>query len=124
MLEKVTHHEIFRRGEARWSDRGSGRVNVSAEESSSGPPVHSERRVHYVKRQANSDKSAGLDSNHSHFVLVDGCSKWRDEINLRAQIEHGLCSMYSVPYVTLVVGGGSGTLPVDEDDGNRVRDVG
>jgi hypothetical protein len=43
-------------------------------------------------------------------LLVDGCSKWRDEIDLRAQVEGNLCNRFAVPHVTLVVGGGLGTL--------------
>ena len=67
--------------------------------------------MHYVKRAANSDRSAGLDSNHSHFLLVDaGGEGWGSEIPLRAALEGKLCESLRVPSVLLVVQGGQGTF--------------
>ena len=105
VLKKVTHHDTFLRPKSQPLLR---RTNVSRFERER--VVQTERRVHYVKRVPNSDRSAGLDSNHTHFVLVDGCKGWRDEIALRSQIESTVCVQHGLPHVTLVVGGGTGTL--------------
>lgn len=116
VLRKVSHHDVFTR--SGWGANGStaaaaasaasggaaggggstGSASIpprmcgsSVSGGSSSSIQQGERRVHYVKHSANSDRSAGLDANHSHFVLVDGCGRWGDEIQLRAQLEMRLC---------------------------------
>jgi len=70
------------------------------------------RPVHYVKRIQNSDASASLDEQHSHFLLVDGGpgSSWGSEIELRSKVEEKICDFLRVPRVLLVIQGGLGTF--------------
>ena len=60
-----------------------------------------------------------LDPNHTHFLFVEDGHDWKfgAEIELRAALEHALCTWaqetsggISAPMVLLVVGGGIGTL--------------
>ena len=70
-----------------------------------------ERRVRYVKRIQNSDASAALDEQHSHFLLVDDpSSSWGSEIELRSKVEEKICDFLRVPRVLLVIQGGLGTF--------------
>ena len=66
--------------------------------------------VIYVKRRKNSQMSAGLDPNHTHFFLVDDQREdWGGEIKLRAEFESELSREFGVPLVMLVLEGGPGT---------------
>ena len=66
----------------------------------------------YIKQKKNDSKSAALDINHSHFVLVDNTETddWGGEVEMRALIEKRLSEKLALPYVLLVVQGGRGTI--------------
>ena len=66
----------------------------------------------YFKNVRNSAQSAALDSNHTHFVLVNHADKkgWGTEIEMRIQIETRLAEKHNVPIIYLVIAGGPNTL--------------
>ena len=75
------------------------------------------RHVHYVKRAQNSRASSALDSEHTHFLLVDSGidSEWASEIEFRGKVEEKISEDLRVPRVLLVIQGGPGTfLTVDD----------
>ena len=66
----------------------------------------------YVQSEPNSNQGAGLETRHTHFVIVDGGAEgnWGDEIRLRDTVLGLLEKWYNVPSVCLVVQGGPNTL--------------
>ena len=75
------------------------------------------RRVHYVKRMHNSSASSALDSQHTHFLLVDDGidSSWGSEIKFRGEVEEKICEHLRVPRVLVVIQGGPGTFKTVKD---------
>jgi len=56
-------------------------------------------------------KSALLDPNHSHFVLVDNAFyNFGSEIDFRTELEAEIARFYQIPIVVLVIGGGWRTV--------------
>jgi len=76
-----------------------------------------ERKVHYVKRAQNSSASSALDSQHTHFLLVDSGtdSKWASEIEFRGKVEEKISEDLRVPRVLVVIQGGKGTFQTVTD---------
>ena len=70
------------------------------------------RRVAYGKRMQSSSASSALESQHTHFLLVDGGidSTWGSEIDFRGEVEEMISQHLRVPRVLLVVQGGPGTF--------------
>ena len=67
----------------------------------------------YNKSRRNSAESAALDTNHSHFVLIDTSeadNDWYHEVDMRGRIEQRLTDKLALPRVEIVVQGGVGTL--------------
>ena len=67
-----------------------------------------DREALYVKRTPNSDESAGLDPNHTHFICVDNQNDagWGGEVELRGKLEKHLAERFDIPTVLVVVKGG------------------
>ena len=65
-----------------------------------------------------SSSGAPLNSDHTHFILVDngkvGGPAWGSEIALRSSLEATIANTKNVPIVQLVVQGGPGTLATVE----------
>lgn len=118
--QKVSHRELFfssagAAGEERGQrfDRlgpggGTGELGIGGGSGDGGfdgaDGVRTQRKVHYVKRVANSSSSSAIDQNHTHFLLVDnGKDKWGGEIKLRADIERALRRKLKTAAVLLVV---------------------
>ena len=76
-----------------------------------------ERKVHYVKRAQNSAASSALDSQHTHFLLVDSGidSTWGSEIKFRGKVEETISEDLRVPRVLVVIQGGPGTFRTVKD---------
>lgn len=66
----------------------------------------------YVKNERNSEAYAGLDPNHTHFILVENEVKpgWGSEVEMRGQIETKLSEKHNLPIICLVISGGPNTL--------------
>jgi hypothetical protein len=83
-----------------------------------GTPNSSARERRYHIRQAErSDENGGwLETSHTHFVMVDprngtsGRRAWGVEKTTRQRCIKALVSLMNIPVVTLVMGGGLGTL--------------
>ena len=80
-----------------------------------------EEKVHLLREKPNTGDGANLESNHSHFLLVDdhdptthpdldGGDLWQTEIPFRFALEETYCRLRAVPRVLLVVQGGPGSL--------------
>ena len=91
-MHKVTNHEGMREAKP---------------EPGQQPPLRP-----YFKVKKNSEESAALDPNHSHFVLVDNDENkgWGGEIEMRGLIEKRLSEKLALPMVCIVVQGGKGTV--------------
>jgi hypothetical protein len=74
-------------------------------------------RVHYFKRTDNTDASHALDTQHTHFLLVDDGirSDWGSEIEFRGKVEEKISEHLRVPRVQLVIQGGPNTLKTVAD---------
>ena len=114
-FRKVTHCEKFYNesrqsgSSGRTSEREHIEGDDAAEASADGTAGTS--MVHYVKRKNNSHDSAGIDANHTHFLMVDNQKDedWGGEIELRTKLESELAKYYRVPLVLLVIEGGANT---------------
>ena len=114
MLQRTTHHEKFRSDAIRHEldklkEKGAEQID---------PYVC---QVGYPKNSKDPDGFAGLDSGHTHFLLVDNGSdegaevSWNCEVKLRAQLEKKICDVYGASGIQIVVQGSIGTLKtVDE----------
>ena len=72
-------------------------------------------RIHtrWKKMGRNSSVEAGLDPNHTHFLLVDNDKKgspFGGEIKFRTELESQLSADMRIPKVLLVLAGGKGTV--------------
>jgi len=74
-------------------------------------------RVHYFKREDNTNASHALDTQHTHFLLVDDGirSDWGSEIEFRGKVEEKISEHLRVPRVQLVIQGGPNTLKTVAD---------
>ena len=117
---KVTHREKLwpSRGDGFSSapsaaDAGPSSVEAAAGATAAVDHVSGDLRdpVMYQKRKQNSKWSAGLDGNHTHFLLVENekRSDWGGEIELRSSLEAEISRVYRVPLVLLVLEGGPNT---------------
>ena len=66
-------------------------------------------KAQYAASEANNRKSAGLEPNHTHFLLVDqkpqgeDDSPWGGEMNMLERLNHELFSAFACPMVLVVV---------------------
>ena len=87
---------------------------------SSAPYQHEPKRLVYVKRKKNGPKSAALDPNYSHMLLVDAAAQsFGDEIPFRVQLESLIRDDLHSHGVQIVLQGGPGTIALVH---NAVKD--
>ena len=70
------------------------------------------QRVSYYSQGANTPQAAGLEPNHTQFLLVDKeeGGVFGAELDILEKLQHQLKNDYSAPTVLLVIQGGPGTL--------------
>ena len=70
-------------------------------------------RVEYCPETANSPDQAGLEPNHTQFILVDNPetdSPWGGELDVLEALQARLMEKFNAPTVLVVIQGGGGTL--------------
>ena len=62
--------------------------------------------VLYEKKEESGPNGAALETNHTHFVLVDdGKDQWGGEIAFRSKLEEEVATHFNIPIVVCVVDG-------------------